>query len=187
MRPSLGKSSLAVLRAIAGLTQGELARLIGVSRPTIQAIELAKLALSRRLAERISLHTGANKTWLLNNKYKVHPTCEANPRRHYTKQVFQETRAKIEDPRTDYGDLLVQFKSLGSVYARLSAMLLQAYRADKTIYFNHKLRFFLEDLEVEFPRAKDLPMSDDPKATGTELWNRLKQARDYKLSSKPCR
>jgi hypothetical protein len=76
---------------------------------------------------------------------------------------------------------MVQFKTLGSVYQRLAAMLLQAYRANKTIYFHHKLRFFLEDLETEFPRARDLPMSDEPNKTQVELWRRLKKASDVKL------
>ena len=139
MRPSLGKSSLAVLRSIAGLTQGELAQLVRTSRPTIQAVELRKLPLSRRLAERISLHTGASMDWLLKNKYKVQPTCERDVLMPYNKEVFEWTRAEIEDPRTDTADLLVQFKTLGSIYWRLAAMLLQAYRANKLVYFQHNL------------------------------------------------
>jgi transcriptional regulator with XRE-family HTH domain len=181
VRPSLGKSSLAVLRAIAGLTQGELAELVRTSRPTIQAVELGKLPLSRRLAERISLHTGASMVWLLDNKYKVKPTCERDVLMPYNKEVFEWTRAEIEDPRTDTADLLVQFNTLGSIYRRLAAMLLQAYRANKLIYFQHKLRCFLDDLEAEFPRAQDLPMSDNPKKTATELWRRLKSSRRQKL------
>lgn len=181
MRPSLGKSSLAVLRSIIGLTQGELAELVRTSRPTIQAVELGKLPLSRRLAERISLHTGVSMVWLLNNKYKVPATCECDPRRPYNKELFERTRTEIERPRTDLTDLLVQFKTLGSIYWRLAAMLLHAYRGNKVIYFQHKLRFFLDDLETEFPRAQDLPMSDDPKSTAIELWRRLKRSRRAKL------
>jgi hypothetical protein len=147
-------------------------------------VELGHLALSRRLAERISLHSGANRSWLLNNKYKVQPTCERDAREPYTKQVFEKTRAEIEDPRTDPADLLVQFKTLGSVYWRLAALFLQACRANKTIYFQHKLRFFLDDLETEFPRAQDLPMSDDPKRTQDEFWRRLKKASHLKVAQR---
>jgi len=181
MRPSLGKSCLAVLRSIAGLTQGQLAELVGTSRPTIQAVELGKLALSRRLAERVSLHTGASMSWLLDNKYKVQPTCQRPGQGPYTKRIFDMTRAEIDDPRTDPMDRLIQFKTLGSIHWRLAAMLLQAHRAQKTIYFHHKLRLFLDDLEIEFPRAKDLPMSDDPKKTAVDFWNLLEKASDAKL------
>ena len=61
-------------------------------------------------------------------------------------------------------------------------MLLQASRANKTVYFQHKLRLFLEDLEREFPRAKDLPMSDDPSKTASNLWNLLEKPSAAKLS-----
>ena len=86
------------------------------------------------------------------------------------------TRSQIEHPPTSPADRLVQFKTLGGVYWRLGAMLLQAYRAHKTVYFQHKLRFFLEDLEREFPQAKDLPMSDEPKAIAAALWNLLRKS-----------
>jgi len=65
------------------------------------------------------------------------------------------TRAEIDDPRTEPMDRPVQFKALGSVYWQFGAMLLEAYRANKTICFQHKVRLFLEDLEIDFPRAKE--------------------------------
>ena len=153
-----------------------MAELVGTSRPTIQAVELGRLSLSRRLAERVSLHTGASMRWLLDNQYKVRPTCHRDAHAPYTKRIFDMTRAEIDDPRTHALDRLVQYNTLGSVYWRLAAMLLQAYRVHKTIYFQHTLRLFLEDLEVQFPRAHDLPMSDDPKETGVNLWNLLGKA-----------
>jgi hypothetical protein len=158
-----------------------LAELVGTSRPTIQAVELGKLALSRGLADRVSLHTGVSRSWLLDNKYNVQPTCQRDAH-EYTKRIFEMTRAEIDDPRTDPVDRLVQFKTLGSVYWRLGAMLLEAYRANKTIYFHHKLRLFLEDVEIEFPRAKDLPVSDDPKRTAVDLRKLLKEASEAKLT-----
>src|SRR6266699_5275459 len=98
-------------RGLMGLTQRELAELVAVSRPTIQAVELGKLALSRRLAERVSLHTGVNLGWLLANKHKAAPTWH-DPRQPYTKQVFDMTRSQIEHPRTSPTDRLLQFKTL---------------------------------------------------------------------------
>ncbi len=173
MRPSLGKSCLAVLRSIVGLTQGQLAELADVSRPTIQAIELGKLTLSRRLAEKISLHTGVSMRWLLNNRYKVLPTCEREPARPYTNQIFEWTRAEIEDPRTEPGDCLHQYKTLETVFWQLGTMLLKAYRDKKTVYFQHKLRLFLEDLVKEFPQAADVPLDSNLLKMSKHLWQKF--------------
>jgi transcriptional regulator with XRE-family HTH domain len=62
---------LAILRKSLGLKQGELAELIGCSISTIQSIEVNKLKLSKSLASRISLETGADLDWLLNNDVSV--------------------------------------------------------------------------------------------------------------------
>ncbi len=185
MRPSLGKSCLAVVRSVAGLTQGQLANLVGVSRPAIQAIELGKLCLSRRLAEQISLHTGVSMAWLLANNYRAQPTCQDTPQERYTKTCFERRRAEIENPRLGPGDRLVQLTTLGSVYGRLAAMLLRAYRENKTIYFQHKLRFLLEDLEAQFPRAKDFPVSSDPKVITDQLRQLLEKASTTKKLMSP--
>ena len=58
---------LVTLREELNLTQRGLARLSSCSHPTIQAIELGKLALSQRLACRIAARTGADTKWLLAN------------------------------------------------------------------------------------------------------------------------
>jgi len=86
------------------------------------------------------------------------------------------TRAEIQDPRTEPADLLIQYKTLGSIYCYLAAMLLQAYRANKTIYFQNQLRLLREDLEAEFPRAPDFPVSDEPNRVAQTLRDMLKVA-----------
>src|ERR1700730_1143963 len=58
---------LAVLRKNLSLKQPELAKLVGCSAATIQAIELNKLSLSPGLAARISAATGADLDWLQAN------------------------------------------------------------------------------------------------------------------------
>ena len=73
MRPSPLKHVLAVLRTTIGLTQKEMAALLGVSTPTIQAIELGKLKLSDRLAEKICYETGVNSCWILSNDVQIPP------------------------------------------------------------------------------------------------------------------
>src|SRR5687767_7837531 len=59
------KHAVAALRAALNLTQQQMASLAGVSKPTIQAIELGKLKLSGRVAAQISNETGAAVAWLM--------------------------------------------------------------------------------------------------------------------------
>jgi DNA-binding XRE family transcriptional regulator len=75
MRPSSCKSTLTVMRSVAGLTQQRLADLIGCSRMSIQQIELGRLKLSDKMAEKISFHTGIDMNWLLGGDYKAPPVC----------------------------------------------------------------------------------------------------------------
>jgi hypothetical protein len=63
------KHVLAVLREYLGATQGQFAIWCGCSAFTIQSIEVGRLALSKKLAERISLVTGVPAEWLLKNKF----------------------------------------------------------------------------------------------------------------------
>jgi DNA-binding XRE family transcriptional regulator len=59
---------LARLRKHLHVTQGQFAEWCGCSPFTVQSIEVGRLALSKRLAERIGLITGAPIDWLLENK-----------------------------------------------------------------------------------------------------------------------
>jgi transcriptional regulator with XRE-family HTH domain len=61
---------LALMRKILRLKQSELAALAECSVATIQSIELNRLKLSKGLATRISLATGVNYDWLLDNDIK---------------------------------------------------------------------------------------------------------------------
>ena len=61
------KHVLARLRRYLSLTQTELAKRCGCSPASIQSIEVGRLELSQKLAERISLITGAPTEWLLKN------------------------------------------------------------------------------------------------------------------------
>ena len=63
------KHVLASLREYLGATQGQFAIWCGCSAFTIQSIEVGRLALSKKLAERISLVTGVPAEWLLKNKF----------------------------------------------------------------------------------------------------------------------
>ena len=65
MRLSLLNHPLAILRRIIGLTQSDLAELVGRRPPTIQAVESRKLQLSRGLAEKITYATRVSFDWLM--------------------------------------------------------------------------------------------------------------------------
>jgi DNA-binding XRE family transcriptional regulator len=53
------------------LKQSELAELVGCSTVTIQSVEVNRLKLSKSLAARISLQTGADMDWLLANDVNI--------------------------------------------------------------------------------------------------------------------
>jgi transcriptional regulator with XRE-family HTH domain len=62
---------LAVLRKHLSLNQSELAKMVRCSVATIQSIELNRLQLSDSLAAQISIRTGVDIDWLLNNDLGV--------------------------------------------------------------------------------------------------------------------
>ena len=67
MRKSKGAHVLEKVRSGLGKYQKEFAKAVGCSESAIQQIELGKLALSRRMAMRISERTGVSVEWLLAN------------------------------------------------------------------------------------------------------------------------
>ena len=59
------RHTVAALRKIIGLNQGELAVMVGRSKRTIQAVEIGRLKISEDLAARIAHETGVSMHWLL--------------------------------------------------------------------------------------------------------------------------
>jgi transcriptional regulator with XRE-family HTH domain len=92
MRPSPLRHPLAVLRQIVGITQKELANLVGKSAATVQAIELGKLALSEELAAKIENQTGVSSDWLLDGD--VTRPIENALGASYLKDDYELARAK---------------------------------------------------------------------------------------------
>lgn len=101
MRPSPFRHPLAVLRTILGLSQEEFGREIkppgrqqGLSRRTIQAIELGKLRLTEENALLIQQKTGVSVHWLLEGNTAIEPYMEDVDGRHpYTKEIFDRIKA----------------------------------------------------------------------------------------------
>jgi transcriptional regulator with XRE-family HTH domain len=180
MPASSQKSCLAVLRSIAGITQQELATMAGCARVTIQAVELGKLALSSRLAERIALQTGVAADWLLANDYKAPPKSQRDRKEPFTKRDYDIRRAEISDPRIDPADLAMIQAVWSSAAWQLASGLLTAYRRGQTVLFYYKLRILLEELAPEFPPAKDL----DGEQSIAELARQLQQLLQKAAQSK---
>jgi DNA-binding XRE family transcriptional regulator len=68
MRKSKSTHGLARIRLSMGITQGEMANLLGVSRSTIQAIELGKLDMSPKLEARMTRICGGDLEELIEEK-----------------------------------------------------------------------------------------------------------------------
>jgi transcriptional regulator with XRE-family HTH domain len=171
---------LAVLRSIAGITQQELANMAGCARVTIQAVELGKLALSSRLAERIALQTGVAADWLLGNDYKAPPKSQRDTTEPYTKRDYEIRRAEIADPRIDPADLAIAQGVWSNAARQLASGLLTAYREDQCVLFYYKLRKFLEELALEFPPAADLDAEQSIAELARQLGQLLQKAAQSK-------
>lgn len=70
---SKAKHVVAWVREQLGLTQGQLANMIGSSRHTIQSIELGRMALSERFAYALNEATGIRAKWFLANELGAPP------------------------------------------------------------------------------------------------------------------
>jgi len=100
MRLSPRRHPLAVFRILIGLTQHEMAALIGRSAATIQAIELLRLPLSLVTAHEISAVTGVDITWLVDGNPSA-PVRGQYGKVPYTRATFEEWRARAELPDSE--------------------------------------------------------------------------------------
>src|SRR5258707_13742526 len=96
MRPSPFRHPIAVLRTLLALNQEEFGKEIGLSRRTIQSIELGKLRLTEANALKIEEKTGASIHWLLAGDPSVPPYREdpvTGEKISYTKRDFELIKA----------------------------------------------------------------------------------------------
>ena len=104
------------MRTMIGLTQKELAVLVGRSTRTIQAIELEQLPLSEELGLRIAEETGVDEGWLLKNDLNEPPARRMelislrNERGPYTREDFEWARAYRESPAATEKQLAAAIK-----------------------------------------------------------------------------
>jgi len=158
-----------VLRKLCGLSQAELAQIIDCARLTVHGLEAGKLKLSDKMAERIALHTGISAGWLLANNPKRKPVCQFDSARLFTKEVFEMRRAEVLDSRTDPVDLFLLSRTVESSCSRLRGCARAAYCSDEIIYFNYKVRQFLEDVEQRWKISGQSGLSKD------EFWQSLEK------------
>jgi transcriptional regulator with XRE-family HTH domain len=92
MRPPVCRHVLVKIRNEIGYQQKELADLVECSTSAIKRIELCSLALSRRLAHRMSEALGVSTAYLLKNDLRRSPITEAGE--PWTREVFEQLPAK---------------------------------------------------------------------------------------------
>ena len=151
MRLSPLRHTLAVLRRIIGYRQKEFAELVGKSTPAIQAVELGKLPLSDKLAERISFETGIFLGWLLDGDVTRLPISRHG--KPYTKEFFQSYRSVLaanggyDEPED--ADIRIRFL-LACEIGEIMATAIAAKRSGQMALFSYKTSRALWQLAAEF-------------------------------------
>jgi hypothetical protein len=158
---------------------------LGCNRNSLQQIELGRLRLSRKMAEKIALHTGVDISWLLSNRYRLPPGCRGDPSEPYTREVYRQTRAEISEPRNHPLDLRSLENNLAIAYHELNAAAEEAYRTGRLIYFYYELREFLEELQKEWPAATKLQPSMDVAQTAKIFHRRLEKLHRSQAQAQP--
>ena len=153
MRPSPQRHPLAVLRTLLGISQKELATLLGCSTPTIQAIELCKLSLSEKLAKRIAWETGVSLGWLLGGDPTAPITTQSG--RPYIQKVFEIRRAEMSRPKTEISDSLHAYFILHNSVIKLTGLLLHSYRTGEFNLCAYKISTALDALVKQFGAPLD--------------------------------
>jgi hypothetical protein len=173
MRPSPLRHPLAVLRQLVGISQKQLADLVGKSTSAIQRIELKELDLSEELAHKISLETGISMKWLLDGDPSVPPFGDFNNNpflsdgNKFSKTVFERRRADREAGRSGWSEL-IPFTGLAG--AKLAAIEHAALNHPDRTIMDYRVWKFLESLEKEFGISKK---HFDEEMLKQELWRDL--------------
>jgi transcriptional regulator with XRE-family HTH domain len=159
MRKSPLRHPLAVVRVkILGLTQRELAAMIGCSKVTIQKIELRdkKLSLPPALASRLEHEIGVSAAYLLAGNTRKPPiTPRGGP---LTKLGYEAHRAKLEAGMRPEKSVFFPFREM----AELAAISSAAGDRGRLAFFNYKLERTIRELRREFgadEAARELVLS----------------------------
>ena len=155
MQPSPLKHVLAIVRTTVGLTQKELAAVLGCSVPTIQSIELGRLKLSEGLAQRVVENTGVDLACLLHND-PSQPVLDQTGQ-PYTRAEFdrwQANKAFSQDHAHSLPEEVGDYMLLWSLFKRhvrlLAETLAHAYTRNQSRLFAYKCNLALKQLADQF-------------------------------------
>jgi transcriptional regulator with XRE-family HTH domain len=154
---------IAEIRLRAGLSQSELAELLGCAAVTVQRIEQGKLALSEDLAGKAQESLDISAAWLLANNPTELPVTPRNDL--WTKDYYELTQGtppghsyKIhhEVPAADGETLVNKFTALklAEASARIQTMLERTKGLPKQGILLHRLNKALDALEEDFNPGK---------------------------------
>jgi transcriptional regulator with XRE-family HTH domain len=146
MPPSKLKHPIAVVRKITGLGQKELAHLVNCSVAEVQAIELRKRNLSKKLADAIWLETGVSPEWLLSGNPKAPPfTLDGKPYGIEKWKARQRRRNRKIPPKPSY----VRFVA-GHFIANILSLLVESYRKGELIRCMYLMSEGWEQLDKKY-------------------------------------
>ncbi len=130
MRCYDSRHTVAVLRKIAGLSQGELAAMVGRSKRTIQAIEIGRLKLSEDLAVKIAHETGVTVQWLLEGDYNTPPRVAFSDS-PFSRKIFEDTQAAITAGKNP-NPLAINLSNEGDISLELAPVAMMAKLVEQT-------------------------------------------------------
>jgi transcriptional regulator with XRE-family HTH domain len=149
MRLSPQRHTLAVLRVLIGLTQKELADMVGRSVVTIQKIELGKLRLGPELAKEISGQTWVSLKWLLDGDVSKPPVhAHGGP---YTKEMFELRQVTLQGNAELLENPSVWIKFVISSQVRdFAAVAGAAVKGNNFQLFSYRFRKAMDALKKDF-------------------------------------
>lgn len=132
-----------MLRRVIGKTQPQMAKMLGCSAATIQSIEVGRLKMSERLAQRISRKTDINPAWLLQGDPLAPPMDTTGA--PYTQESF-ELNQPINHPLPVIG----VSDWLSGIWRQVLGILASAHKRRELPLCEYKLRESLRALEKRF-------------------------------------
>jgi len=143
IKPFTERHPLAVLRRVIGKTQPQMAEMLGCSAATIQSIEVGRLRMSERLAQKISLKTDISPGWLLQGDSVAPPVDTTGA--PYTQESF-EMNQPIMHPLPVIG----VSDWLSGIWRQVLGILASAHKRGELPLCEYKLRESLRALEQRF-------------------------------------